>query len=400
MKVVQTVHGKFHHFDLARQLHRHGMLEVIFTGYPRWKLKDEDLPPDKIKTFPWIRTFLMAKWRYGFVNPWLDRELNWLAGETLDAHVASRLPECDVFVGISGSGLKTSRTVKRHGGRYICDRGSTHIRFVERLLREEFDRWRQPFPEFDPRAVAKEEREYAAADIITVPSGFCAQSFVEMGVPAGKLRKIPYGVELGRFRKITDPPADRFEVLFVGQVSFRKGVPYLLEAFQRLKHPRKRLRVAGAMHDEMKAFLHERRFDEVEWLGPVPQPQLVPIMSSSHVMVLPSIEDGLGLVLGQAMACGCPVICSRNTGGEDLLEDGREGFVVPIRDPRSITARLEELAQDQSLQNRMGEAAQRRVKQIGGWSEYGDHYANLCRELSGRVEIAGAPELCAAGIQS
>jgi len=399
MKVVQTVHGKFHHFDLARQLYRHGMLEAIFTGYPRWKLKDENLPADKIKTFPWIRTFLMAKWHYGFVNPWLDRELNWLAGETLDAHVASRLPDCDVFVGLSGSGLKTSAVVKRRGGWYICDRGSTHIRFVEQLLREEFNRWGQAFPEIDARAVAKEEQEYAAADIITIPSGFCMQSFIEMGVPARKLRKIPYGVELGRFRKVADPPADRFEVLFVGQVSFRKGVPYLLEAFQRLKHPRKRLRVVGAMQNEMKAFLRERRFEGVEWLGPVPQPQLVPIMSSSHAMALPSIEDGLGLVLGQAMACGCPVICSTNTGGEDLVEDGRAGFVVPIRDPQSITARLEELAQDPSLQNRMGEAARQRVKQIGGWNEYGDNYASLCRELSGRVETVRAPELCAAGIQ-
>src|SRR5262249_22744738 len=173
MRVVQTVHALYHHFDLARQFHRQGVLEAIFTGYPRWKLAAEGLPADKIKTFPWIRTLLMAKWRFGWQHGWLDRELDWLAAEALEAYVSSRLPDCDIFIAISGAGLKTSRVAKRKGARYICDRGSTHIRFVERIMREEFQRWGQVFPEIDPRAVAKEEAEYQEADVITLPSRFC-----------------------------------------------------------------------------------------------------------------------------------------------------------------------------------------------------------------------------------
>src|SRR5215470_16884757 len=102
MKVVQTVHAKFHHFDLARQLHRHGMLEAIFTGYPRWKLRDEKLPSEKVKTFPWLRTFLMGKARFGLEHERLDRELSWWAALSLDSYAAYHLPECEVFVGISG----------------------------------------------------------------------------------------------------------------------------------------------------------------------------------------------------------------------------------------------------------------------------------------------------------
>src|SRR5262249_43571333 len=151
-----------------------------------------------------------------------------------------------------------------------------------------------------------------------------------------KLRKVVYGVDLSRFRKIADPPRDRFEVLFVGQVSFRKGVPYLLEAFSTLKHPHKRLRIVGAMQPEMKIFLQEKHLENVEFLGALPQPDLIPLMSASHVLVLPSIEDGLGLVLGQAMACGCPIICSTNTGGEELLSESNSEFLVPIRDPAAI----------------------------------------------------------------
>ncbi len=386
MKVVQSVHAKFHHFDLARQLHRQGMLEAIFTGYPRWKLRDAGLPPEKVRTFPWLRVMLMGKERYGLTNVWLDRELNWLAAKALENHVIANLPECDVFVAISGAGLKTSRVVKRRGGRYICDRGSSHIRFAERIMTEEFRRWNQIFPGVDPRAVAKEEAEYAAADAITVPSGFCVRSFVELGVPAEKMRRIPYGVDLSRFTKVAEPKRDRFEVLFVGQVSFRKGVPYLLEAFARLKHPRKRLRLVGAMQSEMKQFLSGRQWADVEFIGSVPQSELVPLMSASHVLVLPSVEDGFGLVLGQAMACGCPIICSNNTGGGDLLEPGTEGFTVPIRDARAITERLEQLCQDPARRDRMSEAAQRSVERAGGWTDYGDQYGELCRELARRDE--------------
>jgi glycosyltransferase involved in cell wall biosynthesis len=203
-----------------------------------------------------------------------------------------------------------------------------------------------------------------------------------MGVPPEKLRKIPYGVDLRRFRKVANPPPDRFEVLFVGQVSFRKGVPYLLEAFKGLKHPHKRMRVVGAVQPEMRTFLRERRFDHVDFVGSLPQRDLVPIMSSSHVMVLPSIEDGLGLVLGQAMACGCPIICTTNTGGEELLVGKQREFIVPIRSGQAILNNLTRLCEDRELQNRMSEAASSTVEGLGGWDDYGTRYGSLCRDLT------------------
>jgi len=98
-------------------------------------------------------------------------------------------------------------------------------------------------------------------------------------------------------------------------------------------------------------------------------------------MVLPSIEEGLALVQGQALACGCPVLSSTNTGGEDLFTDGIEGFIVPIRDPEALTARMQQLADDPALQSRMSEAALRRVRSLGGWSDYGDRWEALLKEL-------------------
>jgi glycosyltransferase involved in cell wall biosynthesis len=122
--------------------------------------------------------------------------------------------------------------------------------------------------------------------------------------------------------------------------------------------------------------------DGVEMIGSVPQAELAAMMSRSHALVLPSIEEGLALVQAQALACGCPVICSTNTGGEDLLSDGVEGFIVPIRDPGAVAERMQRLADDPELQGRMRAAALERVRLIGGWREYGDRWERLLRELT------------------
>ena len=199
-------------------------------------------------------------------------------------------------------------------------------------MQAEFQRWGQAYDRVDPKNIAQEEEEYAQADLITVPSTFAYESFVEMGISAQKIRKVSYGADLRRFGKVAEPDPETFQILFVGQVSFRKGIPYLLEAFENLRHPKKKMIVVGSVLPEIEQVLQSRSFQDVQFVGVQPNAQLKEIMSRSHVMILPSLEEGLALVLGEAMACGCPLICSENCGGSDLMSDGREGFVVPIRD--------------------------------------------------------------------
>jgi starch synthase len=145
---------------------------------------------------------------------------------------------------------------------------------------------------------------------------------------------------------------------------------------------KKCLRLVGGMCHEMVRYL--RKFstpEHVEFLGHVPQPKLKEIMSRSHVMVLPSIEEGLALVQAQALACGCPVIGTPNTGADDLFTNGKEGFIVPIRDPQTIANRLQLLADSPDHRSAMSKAALQRVAQLGGWSDYGERMAGVLQEL-------------------
>jgi alpha-maltose-1-phosphate synthase len=98
------------------------------------------------------------------------------------------------------------------------------------------------------------------------------------------------------------------------------------------------------------------------------------------------VEEGLALVQAMALACGCPVIGTFNSGAEDLFTDGIEGFIVAPRDPAALADRLQLLADDPSRREEMSEAALRRVKILGGWDQYGDDMVALVRELVQRNE--------------
>jgi len=378
MRVVLSTIGKFHTFDLARQLHKRGALGTIFSGYPRFKLESERLPRESVKTFPYLHApYMRLIPRSTPVRQFWE----WQDKLWFDRYVALRLPECDIFCGLSGSALYSGRLAKSRGIKYVCDRGSSHIRVQDRILREEYDRQGIEFSGVDPRVIGREEAEYEVADIITVPSTFALNTFVESGVDRRKMRVAPYGVDLKAFFPCVQRSESKFNVLFVGSVTVRKGIGYLLDAFQKLQCSRKHLTLAGSVSPELENTVKRvRDQDQISVLGHVQQRRLMEIMSASHVMVLPSVEEGLALVQAQAMACGCPVIASESTGAQDLLTDGREGFIVPIRDPDAIADRLQKLADNPDLRLRMSDAALRRVKSIGGWEQYGEKMFQIFSE--------------------
>ncbi len=384
MKVTQVSIGRFHHFHLARQLERHKLLEAIWTGYPLFKLKDEQgIDETKIKTFPWLQAPYMMRGKLGLDNfKWLNKAWEYQACQTLDRHVAKQIKERTILVALSSVGLNSGIRTQKLGGFYICDRGSSHIKFQDNVLTEEYKKWGFVFPGINPKIIEKEEAEYQIANIITVPSEYVKQSFLKMGISESKMRKVVYGARLDRFKKVSEPANNSFQVLWVGGVTLRKGFMYLLEAFQTFKHPRKKLVVIGQTSPEIKQLLTGQNLAGIEFLGQIPNSELPYIYSSSHVFVLPSVEEGLAMVQGEALACGCPVISTKNAGAEDLFTDGIEGFIIPPRSADAIYDKLAELADMPQLRQRMSENALKKVTSLGGWNSYGDSFAQLVSEIN------------------
>jgi len=385
MNIALTANGKFYMFDLARELHAQGALSCIYTSYPRFKLRDEGLPPEKIRTHPLLHAPYMAFRSRDLLGSRVVRAWEWAAKNGFDSHVARRLPQMlDVLVGMSGSSLRTGRAAQAQGARYVCDRASVHIRTQDRILREEYDRWSMPFDGIDERIIEQEEAEYDQADAVAVPSHFVVRSFVEQGVPAHKVHRLPLGVDLSRYRPCGEPDPKRFDVLFVAGMLLQKGVPYLLQAYRRLQHPNKSLSFVGAPSPQL--IEHLRRIgvwtDEAQVLGFIPHAQLIERMSRSHVLVLPSVQEGLAAVQAQAMACGCPVIGTTHSGAEDIFDDGVEGWIVRSGDGDALAERLQWMADHPDERAAMGRLALERVRRLGGWRDYGTRAMALYRGLA------------------
>jgi starch synthase len=212
-----------------------------------------------------------------------------------------------------------------------------------------------------------EEAEYA--DWILAASTFTKQSIVSRGVNPSKILLIPYGVNLDHFApgpKIARPQSN-VSILFAGSIDQRKGIKYLLEANKQLALPGTELVLCGGMVGSGDGLAPYR--DQIRYIGPKSFPQMPEVFRSSDIFVFPSLVEGFGLVILEAMASGLPVITTSHTGGYDVIEDGVDGFIVPIRDVEAIKEKIEFLYRNPELREEMGRAARRKAEQYS-WRHY------------------------------
>ena len=364
-------------FDLAEQLASRGLLADLHTAYLASKAPVALSPAVRTAYGTLARLLVRRRLPEGE----LTRALDWQILNQFDRTVAASLRPCDVFVALSGMCLRSLAMAKRGGAKTVCERGSSHILFQQQILREEFDRWGQPYNGPDPRVVERELREYELCDRIAVPSEFVRRTFLERGVAPERLLTNPYGVDVRAFHPVPSVKEDVFRILFAGTASLRKGIPYLLKAFQLLKGRNLELWLAGTIAPEVTAMIEGYRDKRITVLGAVPRGELYRTYGRASVTVLPSLEEGLALVQAQSIACGVPVISTPNSGAEDLFVDGRHGFIVPPRSPEKLAAALEALISSPELLEEMKKNCLALAESMTGWSQYGEravaHYRGL-----------------------
>lgn len=382
MRVTLAATGKFHFLDLAHQMQRLNSLGKLYTAYPKWKLRHQiDLPESSLQTFPWVHTPYMASMRFPRIVQPFVQQIDYLDRLTFDKYVATSLEPCDIYTAISSCGLTSGTRAQEIGAKYVCDRGSTHIVEQNKLLRQEHEIWGMPYVDTNPKIIDREIAEYARANLITVPSNFAKQSFLAQGIPERKISVLPYGVDLNLFKPVAEPIQNQFLIVFVGGITLRKGIQYLVQAYAQLKAPNKALHLIGQVDHGLVSHIASRGLwpEDVRLLGHIPQHELKHHLSQANVLVLPSIEDGFGLVMAQALACGCPVIATHNTGAVELITHGKNGLIVPPGDVAALKSALEEIL-EQPNPTSMRSHAINSVRNLGGWNNYGDRvYAEYQR---------------------
>ncbi|HEY2483242.1 MAG TPA: glycosyltransferase family 4 protein [Caulobacteraceae bacterium] len=328
LKIAIATAGRFHVLDLARELHALGH-EVRFYSYvPRARARRFGLP-DRCHVGLLAFTWPFLVWDRLAPRLWPQTRERFLH-QMLDRAVIFRLRPCDVFICMSGIYLAAARHARqRFGARVWLERGSMHILAQDEILAAIPGATRP-----DPYVVRRELEGHRLADRIVVPSRHVVDSFVRDPAAWEKLFRNPYGVDLAMFPQQKHRPSGApLELLFVGAWSLQKGCDVLTTAVRTVDGVR--LTHVGPMGD--LAFpVDDHRFSH---FAPVTQPSLTDFYSKSDVLVLPSRQDGFGLVLPQALASGLPVICTDRTGGIDLAHTpalAERITLVPVDDASAL----------------------------------------------------------------
>jgi glycosyltransferase involved in cell wall biosynthesis len=351
LKIVYGAPNRAHHYDYARDLYQAGMLKAFVCGFPR--LSPRAPFPEigtALRRVDQLQTIFIASQKLRMPRL-ISEELAYQSQIHIDYGSRKFLKDSDIFLFYNGCGLNSARQLRQAGGIGIVEAVNSHVLFQEQLLAEEHRMLGLPWHPFHPRQVRRRVSEVEEADYVLLPSTFVARSFLAKGVAAERLLRLPYPMQ--KIAGASEVPAKAndqgvFRVLFVGTISVRKGLRYLIEAFRQLEHRHKELWIVGPTASP-SGLENIDLPDGVKFFGPLKGDALRAVYMRSTVFCLPSIEEGLALVLSEALSHGLPVIATENTGFEDLLVDGMRGMIVPIRDSRAIGECLRRLAEDKDF---------------------------------------------------
>lgn len=306
-----------------------------------------------------------------------------LAEGRFDRSVARALPDCDVFQGLTGQCELSLGRAYRRGSRTLLDVVTVHNDEGDlRVAREAARFGIRLRPNLSQGA--RRRREYELADRIRVMSRHAQRTFVERGFDEERVVVVHPPVEVDLF-PVAGFQHSRFRVTFIGRLEIGKAFHHAIEAFQQAKLPDSELVLwGGSGSREVSRYLHEH-VDERSGIQVRPVPirsaGLEEVFGKSHVVVHPSVADGFGYVVSEAMAAGVPVIASDTTGGSDWIVEGVNGFVVPAGDLEALRERLVWCHRNVPRLKAMGKAA-RETASSHDLHHFRSEYLPLVTELA------------------
>ncbi len=266
---------------------------------------------------------------------------------------------------------------RTYGGPGILFQVHPHPATIRRILSEELamhpdcassltQEWELALPEEEFQHLVAEP---TLAARFLCASSFTRQSLIENGAPASAIRVVPYGVDLQRFRPDPArraPAGSKLRLLFVGRINQRKGVKYLLEALRLLRTDQIELTVCGRVVDGLELF---KPFADRVTIRPSVSPaELEAAYQAADLFVFPSVAEGFGQVLLEALASGLPILSTTHTAAPDLLTDGphgyQEGFIIEPRRPDLLAERIEWAVDHRAELAEMGQRARTRATQF------------------------------------
>jgi len=323
--------------------------ETRAAGQLQYYLAPEIAPNDshgRTLTASWWEPLVLSYTPIRWSNAWKC----YLSNEFFDRRAAALLPTLmedgpvDRVMGFAGGSLHTFQQAKDHGGT-ICELVSptSHITNVRRLQSRVptdtgiQDTW------LNDALYQKTLREYEMADRIYVHSAYTRQSFLDAGFTPDRL--VDTVLEIApRFQPpVHRSPSERFRIAYVGRVDATKGIPLLLDAYDRLSFPAELTIVGGWSTRTMRQYIEPKLANRPHVRLAPGDP--LPTLQQADVFVHPSYQDGFGYAPMEALACGVPVIVTEHTGMKEYVQEGKNGYIVPTGSVDAIVAALQAVFQ-------------------------------------------------------
>ncbi len=301
--------------------------------------------------------------------------------QSLDRRVARRLPKvrgASAVYAYEDGAMRTFEAARDRGLACIYDLPIGYWRVAHELLREEAERepeWACTLTAMRDSAdkLARKDRELALADTVVVASSFTKRTIEAAPAAPKMVHVIPYGAPASELQSGERPAGGPLRVFFAGSLGQRKGLSYLLKAAEMLGNRIELTLLGTKISDECRPL--NEALGRHRWIRTLPNIEVLREMGRNDVFVFPSLFEGFGLVILEAMAQGLPVIATPNTAGPDLITEGLDGFVVPIRSAEAIAEKLELLASDRLRLAAMREAAIQTARRCT-WESYRQRLAD------------------------
>ena len=357
MQVAVSTTRPFHSALLANALVRHGAGVRIYSSAPRRYFRRLDASV-RMTLVPSLLQTAMHFLHIGVSQAALDAD-SWL----YDHSVATVIRPGDLFIGWATASIATARAAKCRGARFVLDRACPHVDFQQQIVEEESAKLGIPYRPQPAWFRDRQLAEYETAERILAPSEYTRATFPE--AMRSKIIKAPL---FGRCSFPAETHAERhreFTVGVVGGEPVRKGYLYLLEAWERVALSNARLLIRSDADFTHYPALQQRiaRLSNVEFVRYVPD--INDFYQRCDVFVLPSVDDGFGMALFEAMANEVPCIATTHCGSSELLTPGRDGIVIPPRNADLLAEALLSLYQQEELRRALAGAARARAAALG-----------------------------------
>lgn len=332
-----------HLYPLVQATAALGEKTTFYSGYPAWRLPRPHPTQLRTNSFRTVVTYGLLRVPERFrprsrtLYLWQDRNFDRWVGHVLDRH--------DLVHALPGQALETFRRAKALGVRTVLNHAAGPSRHWVSVMQSEYEKAGFSLERatvYDDAFWRREEEEYSLADLHCAASTVVQSQLIVAGIQPEQIWVVPYGAAPDVFFPAPGKNLREFRILFAGQVSLRKNVSTLLRAVEKLRRPDWRLDVFGTVdHEAKREFARYHGVSPVTLHGPVSQRQLAEEMRRSSVLVLPSLEEGFGLVVVQALACGTPCVVSDAVGAKDLIKHRDNGSVFPVKASEVLALELE-----------------------------------------------------------